>query len=182
MKNWPVLKFSFVLFILNLSNLHICYGQDEPDNSEFTETKNTRLDVSVGFGDKCNLNTFQWVKFLGFGEKKAFNFGGGFRVNNFNYKDLRYSSIGNNETGFSEFKASGRVFAVNFMLSAEYLWQNKFGIGGNIDLVGFGLGSCSPSSDSDYVYIGEGAKINPGTTPGALGGEPTGFNVLMGPI
>lgn len=181
MKNWYLLLSGFALFLVIVSHSSICYGQDEPDSTEVTEGKNTRMDISFGFGKNCNLNTFQWAKFWGLGESKSLNLGGGFRLNNFNYKDLRYYKRGTDESGFTEFNASGRVFAVNIMLSAEYLWNNKIGIGGNIDLVGFSIGVCNPSSDSSYSFKGEAGTFNPGTTPGRLGAEPTGLNVLLGP-
>lgn len=154
------------------------FAQEEAEDPNYSEKKNTRLDLSVGLGKKSNLNTLQWMKFAGLDTKRRFNLGGGVRLSNFNYgntvKNLRQTG----ESGFTHLTTKGNVLALNIMLAAEFLWENRFGIGGNIDLAGFSIGSVTPDS-AGYGYTGKGN--NPGATPDELGAEPSGANLLLGP-
>lgn len=173
----PVL--SFILFNpLVFSSL---YAQEDSEDPNYSEKKNIRLDLSVGFGKKSNLNTLQWVKFAGLDENRRFNLGGGFRLSNYNYSYVTKELRGNGESGFTAIRAKGNVLTLNVMAAAEYIWDNRFGLGANLDIAGFSLGSITPDSGGYSFSPKPGASADPGATPDEIGGEPTGANILLGP-
>lgn len=152
-----------------LSNPDQSFCQTDDDFFSDSRTRNSRIDVSIGFGQNCNLNTFQWAKFKELGPKNNFHMGGGLRLNNLNYRGLLMVAEGSNKSGFTQFTSSGHVFGVNLMFATEYLYQGKFGLGGNFDLCGIAMGPTSPT----YIPSSE-------VTPGELGGQISSISIREG--
>lgn len=175
MKNLRVSAAFTIGCLLAVANPLQSYGQTDSDFLSENRPRNSRLDASIGFGKKCNLNTFQWTRFKALDKKNRFHLGAGMRINNLNYNGFVMKAEGSNETGFSQFTSAGHLVSVNLMLAGEFLWDNQYGLGGNTDAFGMALGSVLPSDgQNDFNYTKEG---NPGITPGEIGAEVSFLNL-----
>lgn len=175
MKNLRVSAAFTIGILLAVANPVQSFCQTDSDFLSESRPKNSRLDISIGFGKKCNLNTFQWTKLKALDKQKRFHLGAGLRVNNLNYNGLQVTAEGPNESGFSRFTSAGHMISINLMLAGEFIWDDQFGLGGNMDALGFALGSVLPSDgQNDFNYTKEG---NPGITPGEIGAVLSFLNI-----
>jgi len=142
-------KFTLILPLVSLAVCSHVSAQTESLRNfpSFEPTKHIRLDLSGSYGKGTNLNTIQLTKFRNLDKDKMFSIGAGFRLNNLNYSNQTMKAEGSNMTGFDSFRSSGIALGLNFMVSAEFNWNNKWCFGVNTDLAGLGFGIADVSED-----------------------------------
>lgn len=161
-------KFTLILPLVSLAVCSQLSAQTESLRNfpSFEPTKHIRLDMSGSYAKGNNLNTIQLSKFRNLDKNKMFSAGGGFRLNNLNYKDKIMVSEGANATGFNSFLSSGMALGLNFMVSVEFNWNNRWCIGANTDLFGLGFGV---SEVRDVYTLKKGIKREYEISPFNLG-------------
>jgi hypothetical protein len=161
-------KFMLLIPLVSVALYSHVYAQKESLRNfpSFEPSRYIRLDMSSAFQKGTNLNTLQISKFRNLDSRKMFNAGGGLRLNNLNYTDKIMVSKGANETGFNSFMSSGMALGLNFMVNVEFNWNNRWCIGANTDLFGFGFGV---SSVRDVYTLKKGIRREYEISPFNLG-------------
>lgn len=161
-------KFTLLLPLVSLALCSQISAQTESLRNfpSFEPTRHIRLDVSTSYQKGSNLNMVQITKFRNIDKNKMFNVGAGFRLNNLNFTNQLFESKGSNSSGITNFIASGFTVGVNFLISAEFNWNNKWGIGVNTDLAGFAFGI---PQISDQYNVKKGVLKDKEPTPYNLG-------------
>ncbi len=153
------------------------FGQVPKNVQDFGPRRRLRLELGMGFGKNMLVNTLQLTKYRWLDKNKRFSIGAGFRLNNLNFSNLTMNSQGSNLSGYGSFEANGMVVAANFMVAGEFIWENKFGIGMNADLVGFSIGG---TNLSETFTVNPGVSGDRGITPYELGATVPDINIRKG--
>ncbi len=160
-------KFTLLLPLVSMAMYSHAQTESLRNFPSFEPTKHIRLDFSGSYGKGSNLNTIQLTKFRNIDRNKMFNIGGGFRLNNLNYSNQTMKAEGTNMTGFDSFVSSGMALGINFMISAELNFRNRWCFGTNTDLAGLGFGVADVSDHytvrTDVRRLYEISPFNLGT-------------------
>lgn len=170
-------KFTLLLPLVSMAMYSHAQTESLRNFPSFEPTKHIRLDFSGSYGKGSNLNTIQLTKFRNIDRHKMFNIGCGFRLNNLNYSNQTMKAEGANMTGFDTFVSSGMAVGINFMISAELNFRNRWCFGANTDLAGLGFGVADVS---DYYTVRRDVRRLYEISPFNLGTVVHDINVRSG--
>lgn len=148
---------------------------------------NNYLDVAIGANKNQFGTAFSWYKLHGIGRSKRFKAGYGLRFSTFSGKSQDYvtapARLTSGETGpfviFTEnipenfdtlHLAKSQVYYLNASIHLQYDWR-KFGLGFNIDAIGFSFGK-EQTGRFTANSVGEAYAVNQPA-------RPTSFNLLL---
>jgi len=134
------MKAFYVSTLLLLASSQVIFSQSHKNLPDFEPHRNLRMDLSIAMGKGINVNSLQVSKFRWLDKKESFSLGYGLRLTNSNFSNLKMSYSPQNKSEFESFTASGFAVSLNFMVSAEYTWQNKLSFGASTDLFGLSMG------------------------------------------
>ena len=123
-------------------------------------------------GETAWAGSFSWNYLYGLGKKRDFKIGFGLRFTTFKGKNQFHNSVKqmkvNPDSSDYLFMESFQSNFINAILAVQYTFFNRLDIGGNIDLIGFGIGGTQKGFYERTLKSESGA--------------PSNFNLLLGGV
>ena len=168
--------------LLFLSSLFICQGVYSQDESKSDASPFSEVDVSVNMYSKGFASALSWNRLHPIAFKKKFHLGYGVRLTSYFGGTADYVTApadvteGNFFTPQNDLKMDtlvmdkAQVNSINTTIYLMYRFSNKFGLGFNIDALGFSFGK-----QQTAVFSSASEQISPVSSNASV----TSFNVLL---
>jgi hypothetical protein len=153
----------FILGFLSIGNTQIA-------------KKNANIDAAVGFGSNSLSLALSWNRTHGLGSSNKFRIGYGVRLSSFSGTNLAYSTAPADLAAEASkvdtlTMAEANTIGLSALINLQYQFNEKFGIGFNIDALGFGFGG-----EKEGIFT---TDETPSLNRSKQNASPTSSNVLL---